>query len=214
MSQIPPPPQAASLPAPKRGPVRRLYDWVLSWADSPHGIRALFAISFAESSFFPIPPDVLQIALSVSKPKRSYVYAAVSTLGSVLGGVLGWVIGAFLWQHVSHVFFDHVPGFTHENFDLVAARYQEHAALAIFTAAFTPIPYKIFTIASGVFAVPLPVLVGASLVGRAGRFFAVATVFYFFGPTAKRWLEKYFELATITLLVLLVGGFFVVKALL
>jgi membrane protein YqaA with SNARE-associated domain len=204
----------APLAAGKRSWVRRLYDWVLSWADSPYGTRALFGISFAESSFFPIPPDVLQIALSVSKPKRSYWYAAVSTVASVLGGILGWYIGSALWHHVSEFFFAYVPGFTHENYALVEQRYRAHAFLAIFTAAFTPIPYKIFTISAGVFGVALPVLVVASLLGRAGRFFAVGTVLYFFGPKAKEWLEKYFELATLVLLALGVGGFVAVKYLL
>ena len=208
------PPPAASPPARRRSLVRRLYDWVLSWADSPYGTRALFAISFAESSFFPIPPDVLQVALSVSRPKRSYFYALVSTVASVLGGALGWLIGAFLWQHVAGFFFEYVPGFTREGFAEVEAWYRENAAMAIFTAAFTPIPYKIFTIASGVFAVPLYTLITASFVGRAGRFYAVATVIYFFGPTAKRWLERYFELITVALVALAVGGFLAVDYLL
>lgn len=193
---------------------RRLYAWVLSWADSRYGTPALFLISFAESSFFPIPPDVLQIALSVSKPRRAFYYAAVSTVASVLGGILGWWIGHALWHTLSDFFFDYVPGFTRERFEYVGSKYNEHAFLAIFGAAFTPIPYKVFTIAAGVFDVALLTLMVASALGRAGRFFLVAAVIFVFGPKAKEWLDKYFELATIGLLLLGVAGFLAIKVLL
>ena len=210
-------PSPVADPAPavrRRGVFRRLYDWVLSWAETPYGTPALFLISFAESSFFPIPPDVLQIALSVSKPRRSFRYAAVSTLGSVLGGMLGWFIGSTLWHAVSGFFFDYVPGVTHENFELVEARYRDHAFLAIFAAAFTPVPYKVFTIASGVFGVALPTLLVASALGRGGRFFLVGATIRVFGPGVKRWLDKYLELATILLVALGVGGFLAARYLL
>lgn len=206
-----PVPAAEAPPAKRPNIVRRLYNWVLHWADTPYGTPALFAISFAESSFFPIPPDVLQIALSVAKPKRSFFYAAVNAVGSVLGGMVGWLIGFALWATVSDFFFDYVPGFTRENFSYVQDKYQANAFLAIFAAAFTPIPYKVFTIAAGVFHVPFLVLVTASLLGRSGRFFAVAGCIYLFGPQVKALIEKYFELATILFTVLLIGGFLFVK---
>jgi membrane protein YqaA with SNARE-associated domain len=208
------PPNASEAAPKKPNIVKRLYNWVLGWADTPYGTPALFVISFLESSFFPIPPDVLQIALSVAKPKRAYYYAAVSVVASVLGGVLGWWIGMNLWDSVQGFFFDNVPGFTRERFEMVGEKYNEHAFLAIFTAAFTPIPYKVFTIASGVFEVGLTTLVLASIVGRGGRFFSVATAIFFFGPTVKQWLEKYFELATVILLVVGALGFVAVKYLL
>ena len=192
-------------------PLRRLYRWVLSWAETPFGTPALFCLAFAESSFFPIPPDVLQIALSVSKPRRSFYYASVAVLGSVLGGLLGWWIGHTLWESISGFFFEHIPGFTRENFALVEGRYREQAFLAIFTAAFTPIPYKVFTIASGVFEVALPTLIVASILGRGGRFYLVAGSIFFFGPRVKGFLERYFEWATVGLLLLGVGGFLAVK---
>lgn len=191
--------------------LRRMYDWVLHWADTPYGTPALFLISFAESSFFPIPPDVLQIALSVSKPKRSFFYAAVNALGSVLGGMLGWLIGVAFWKALDSFFFNYVPGFTEANFEFVQEKYQSNAFLAIFGAAFTPIPYKVFTIAAGVFGVSLPVLVFASALGRSCRFFAVAGCIYIFGPQVKSLIDKYFELATILFTVLLIGGFVVIK---
>ncbi|MFM8578153.1 MAG: YqaA family protein, partial [Planctomycetaceae bacterium] len=181
----------------RRGPLRRLYDWVLSWADSPHGLTALAVISFIESSFFPIPPDVLQIALSVSRPRRAFLYAGVSAIASVAGGVAGWVIGWGLWQVVAGFFFDYVPGFSHDKFEYVETLYRENAFLAIFVAAFTPIPYKIFTIAAGVFGVPLLTLVAASAVGRSLRFFLVAGVMRLFGEQARRILDRHLEWVTL-----------------
>ena len=195
--------------------LKRLYLWVLGWAETPYGTPALFLLAFAESSFFPIPPDVLQIALSVGKPKRSFYYAAVAVLGSVAGGVLGWYIGAAVWEHgLNKFFFDYVPGVTPENFEIVRVRYEEHAFLAIFSAAFTPIPFKVFTIASGVFEVGLATLIAASILGRGGRFMIVATSIFFFGPTVKGYLERYFGMITFALLALLIAGFAVVKFLL
>ncbi|MEX0711250.1 MAG: YqaA family protein [Pirellulales bacterium] len=194
--------------------VRRLYNWVLGWADTPYGTPALAAISFAESSFFPIPPDVLQIALSIARPRRSFYYAAVSAIASVLGGIAGWLIGYALWASVGEFFFNYVPGFSRQNFDHVARLYGDNAFLAIVGAAFTPIPYKLFTVAAGVFQVPLETLIVASAVGRSGRFFAVALVIFFFGAPAKYVLERYFEWITLALFAMLVGGFLAVRYLL
>ena len=159
------------------GILKSLYLWVLHWAETPYGTPALFVLSFAESSFFPIPPDVLQIALSVSKPRRSFYYAAVSVLASVLGAVFGWYIGYALWNAIGDFVMAHFGwvGFTEENFDKVADLYNQYGFMAITVAAFTPLPYKIFTIAAGVFKIGLPVLLVASVLGRSARFFAVAT---------------------------------------
>ena len=198
------------------GIVKRLYLWVLHWADTPYGTPALFCLSFAESSFFPIPPDVLQIALSVSKPRRSFYYAAVSVVASVLGAVLGWYIGYALWTSVGDFVLTHGRwlGFTQENFDLVKQKYDQWGLLAITVAAFTPIPYKVFTIAAGVFRIPLPVLLAASILGRSARFFAVAACIFIFGPSVKELIDKYFGLATVVFTVLLIGGFVLIRYLL
>lgn len=210
-----PAPLDARAEAPRRpNALRRLYAWVLSWAETPYGTGALAGISFAESSFFPIPPDVLQIALSVARPRRSFFYAAVSTVASVAGGLFGWAIGRLFWESTSGFFFDYVPGFTRGRFGQVQELYLGHAFLAIFSAAFTPIPYKVFTIAAGVFGVPLPVLVFASLLGRGARFFAVGACIHFLGPRVKEWLDRYFEWATLALLALGIGGFVAIKFLL
>jgi len=198
-------------PASKENIVRRLYRWVLHWADTRYGTPALALISFAESSFFPIPPDVLQIALSVSRPRLSFYYAAVSSVASVAGGVAGWYIGSFLWDGMSGFFYNYVPGFTPETFEKVKLKYEQNAFLAIFGAAFTPIPFKVFTIAAGVFGISLKTLIIASAIGRSARFFLVATMIYFFGEQAKTLLEKYFEIITLGLFALGIGGFLAIK---
>ena len=193
------------------GPLRRLYNWVLSWADSPHGTTALAAISFAESSFFPIPPDVLQIALSVGQPRRSFRFAAISTVASILGAVVGWAIGWGLWQSVQGFFYGVIPGFSPEKFAYVESLYQQNATFWLVLSAFTPIPFKIFTIAAGVCSVPLPTLIIASAIGRSGRFFLVATIMRVFGRPARDLLDRYLELLTILLGALIVAGFLALR---
>lgn len=193
----------------KKNIVRRLYDWVLSWADTPYGTPALFCLSFAESSFFPIPPDVLQIALSAGKPRRAFWYATVSLIGSVLGAILGYFIGLWFWEATKDFFFSTL--FTVEQFRFVEGKYADNAFWAIFTAAFTPIPYKLFTIAAGVCHISLVVLLLASVIGRGMRFYLVATLMFFFGPTVKGWIEKYFDILAIVFTVLLIGGFVIIK---
>ncbi|HBT77699.1 MAG TPA: cytochrome B [Planctomycetaceae bacterium] len=209
-----PPENSSTEPLKKRGIVRRLYDWVLSWADTPYGTPALFVLSFAESSFFPIPPDVLQVALSAGKPKRSFFYATVNLVGSVLGALVGYLIGFALWGMFADFFFKYVPGFTPQGFDTVKNLYHEYGFGAIFTAAMTPIPYKLFTIVAGVCEIGIPMFIIASIIGRGLRFYAVASLLYFFGPTVKSWIEQYFEVLAVVFCVLLIGGFFVVKFLL
>lgn len=201
----------APIPPGPRGWLRRLYLWVLSWADSPYGTAGLAGISFAESSFFPIPPDVLQIALSVSKPQRAFLFAAVSAVASVAGGVLGWAIGWGLWQATSDFFFTWVPGFTEDHFAYVEQQYQANAGIAIFAAAFTPIPFKVFTIAAGACSVPLTTLVLASAAGRGLRFFLVACVMRVFGEQAKRILNRNLELVTLILGAAIVAGFVAIR---
>ncbi|VAX39883.1 FIG139438: lipoprotein B [hydrothermal vent metagenome] len=190
---------------------RRMYDWVLSLAHHKHASTSLFVLSFAESSFFPIPPDVLQIALTVERRAKAWWYAGVSTAGSVLGGVAGYLIGMWGWETVGPFFFEYVPKFTPENFAYVQGKYEEFALLTILTAAFTPIPYKVITVTAGVFGVPLWVLVVGSLLGRGGRFYMVGAIIWLFGAPAKRLVEKYFNLLTILFVALLIGGFVLIE---
>jgi membrane protein YqaA with SNARE-associated domain len=206
----------ATRTAPKTEPkkphlIRRLYDWVLHWAHTPYGTPALSVLATAESSFFPIPPDPLLMALAMSRPERSMWYAFVCAASSVIGGAIGYLIGWQLWNVIGDFFFTHVPGFTHEVFDIVALKYNENAFLAVFTAAFTPIPYKVFTIAGGVFQINFFEFMLASIVGRSMRFFLVAGLIWKFGASIKAAIDKYFDWVALGFTVLLILGFVVVK---
>lgn len=188
---------------------RRLYHWVLSLAYSKHSTRALFLLSFAESSFFPIAPDVLQIPLTLERPDRAWFYASINTIGSVLGGIFGYCIGLVAWTLLAPYFFQYV--FSEASFQHVHHLYQEWSFWAIFVAAFTPIPYKIFTIAAGVFQIPFLLFVLASMIGRSLRFFLVAALLNWKGKAIKVFIEKYFNLLTIAFVVLLALGFGVLE---
>lgn len=202
---------APAVTPPRPNIIKRLYAWVLHWADTPYGLPALVLLAFLESSFFPIPPDVLLIALCMGAPNRSLKFALWCSIGSVLGGVLGYYIGYAAEPLGRWIIFDLLHyGAAWEK---VGILYGENAFLAIVTAAFTPIPYKVFTIAAGVFheQVSLWTLIGASLIGRSGRFFLVAGTIYFFGPPVKRLLDKYLEVFTVVFMVLLIGSFVLIK---
>lgn len=198
-----------SAPPAKRGAVRRLYDWTIGWADRPGGTWALFVLAFAESSFFPIPPDVLLMALCIGRPRRSLWFAAVCTVGSVLGGIAGYYIGYGLFEQVGRPVLEAYG--VMDKFDWVGAQYRENLVLALGTAGFTPVPYKVFTIAGGAFQVPFLPFVLVSIVSRGARFFLVAGLIRIFGPTIKQFIDRYFNLLTIVFVVLLVLGFVVVR---
>lgn len=192
--------------------MRRMYNWVLHWADTPWGAIALFILAFAESSFFPIPPDVLLIALCLGIPALSFRYALICTTGSILGAIAGYCLGYFLWDGaVSSFFFNNV--FSEQAFIEVGEWYKQWDFFIIFTAGFTPIPYKLFTISAGVFHeyVNFWGFLIASIIGRGLRFFLVAWLIWKFGPTIKGFIDKYFNLLAIAFTVLLVGGFVLIK---
>ncbi len=195
----------------KPNALKRLYNWVLHWADTPHGLTALVIIAFVESSFFIIPPDVLLIALCMGAPKKSFKFALWCGVGSVAGGAFGYYIGYAAEPLGRWIIFDLLK--YGAAWDKVAALYGENAFFAILTAAFTPIPYKVFTIAAGVFheQVSIWTLLGASIIGRTGRFLLVGGAIYYFGPPIKRLLDKYLELFTVIFMVLLIGGFVLIK---
>ncbi|MFQ5621535.1 MAG: YqaA family protein [Candidatus Nanoarchaeia archaeon] len=190
------------------GLLRKLYDWVLSWAEHKYGTDALFGLSFAEASFFPVPPDPLQIALSVSKPKKSFWYALVSMVASVLGGLLGYAIGVFL-EPLGRSIINYLGPVG--AFETVGQLYADNAFWAIFASALSPIPYKVFTISAGIWSVNIVSLVFASILGRGLRFFAVAALLHFFGPKVKDFIDRYFNILTLVFLVLFIGGFYVIK---
>jgi len=189
--------------------LRRLYDWVLHWAETPYGSWALFLLALCESSFFPIPPDVLLIALAVAVPRKSFKYALVCSAGSVIGGCFGYLIG---WQFMASVG-DRIIDFygLSAKVEYIAALYNQYDAWAVGIAGFTPIPYKVFTIAAGLFKINFSVFVLASLVSRSARFFLVGGLIYVFGSKIQGFIEKYFNILAIAFAVLLVLGFVVVK---
>jgi len=188
---------------------RRLYDWVLHWAHTPHGLAALFVLAFAESSFFPVPPDVLLIALVLGAARRWILLAGLCTAGSVLGGLAGYGIGLFLMDTVGArvIEFYHAQAY----YEKVAQWYQLYDFWIVLAAAFTPIPYKVFTIASGAFQIHVMGFTLASLVGRGARFFLVAGLLRLFGEPVRRFIDKYFDWLALAFLVLLVAGFAVIK---
>ncbi len=189
--------------------LRKLYDWVLHWASTPYAVPALVLISFAESSFFPIPPDVLLIAMVVAVPKRWYSFAFYCSIASVLGGILGYFIGYSFMDILGN----RIVEFYHfqEKFDKIGGLFNEYQAWAVAAAGFTPLPYKVFTIAAGAFKVNLPVFIFASALSRSARFFLVAFFVYKFGPPVKELIEKYFGLFSIVFFILLFLGFYLIK---
>jgi len=197
---------------------RRLYDWVLHWADTVYGGWALFVLSFAESSFFPVPPDVLLAPLTLGNRQKWWRFALSCSLASVLGGMLGYAIGYWLWWSgpdtpsvLANFFFEHIPGFTEETFNKVQSKYDKHSFWIVFAAGFTPLPYKVITITGGVANINFLGFVIASAVGRSARFFLVAGLFGRYGETIKPFVDKYFNLLCAVFLVLLVGGFLLLK---
>ena len=197
--------------------IRKLYDWILHWSETPYGPAALFILAFAESSFFPIPPDALLIALALGAKTKSFRFALICTIGSVLGALLGYAIGHFVWwngnefSQLANFFFERIPGFSHEIFYNVKELYDEWNFWIVFTAGFTPIPYKVFTITGGALNVNIFLFLIASIISRAGRFFLVAFLIWKFGPQIKGFIDKYFNWLAIAFTVLLIGGFVGIK---
>lgn len=185
---------------------KELYDWMLSWSESPYAVPALFLLAFAESSFFPIPPDVLLMALTLGSPELGLYYAAVATVGSVLGGVLGYGIG---WAG-GRPLLKRLIG--QPRMDAIHEKFQQYEAWAILVAGFTPVPYKVFTIGAGAFYVNLRTFIVASAISRGARFFLVAASLQLFGPWVKTVLEKYFNLFSIILVLLIIVGFVLVRS--
>lgn len=201
--------------------VKDLYQWVLGWAKSPYGSYALFVFAFVESIFFPIPPDILLIALALGMPSKSFRFALNCSLGSVLGAVIGYTLGYYAWISApgeftgfAKFFFDNIPGFTIELYEKIRLLFEEWNFWVIFTAGFTPIPYKVFTITAGVFHVNFSMFLIASAISRSARFFLVAWLIWKFGPSIKSFIDKYFNWLALGFTVFLIGGFVVIKYLL
>jgi len=212
---------------------RRLYDWVLHWADTPYGLPALMLISFAESSFFPIPPDILLIALVMGARTRWWRFALWCTVASVVGGIVGYGIGVFAWEtlgkwiveNITHVQLVPVngredialPSYIVTTFgqslggEYLFQVYDKWNAWIVYIFGLTPLPYKLVTITAGVAKINVPIFIMTSIAARATRFFAVAWVLKKWGKPAKAFIDRYFNLLCVAFVVLLVGGFAVLK---
>lgn len=211
--------------------IRRLYDWVLHWADTPYGLPALVIMSFAESSFFPIPPDVLLIALVLGATKKWWRYALWCSVASVAGGMAGYLIGVIAWETVGQWIVENIvhmqlvvnpamggaldiplPEYLHWlGGDYLFEVYDRWNAWIVFIFGLTPLPYKLVTITAGVARVNFPVFVLASAASRSLRFFVVSALLWRFGPLAKDIIDKYFDKLAILFVLLLIGGFAVLK---
>ena len=198
------------------GSPRRLYDWVLHWADTKHATPALFTLSLAESSFFPIPPDVLLGPLCLGNRSRAFRFAFWCSIASVIGGVIGYGIGVFLWEDagVSQLFYDYVPGFTHETFLRVQEKYDYWNFWIVFAAGFTPLPFKVITITAGVFGINFWMFLLASVVGRSSRFYLVAFLLNRYGAGMQKFIDRHFGWITLAFCALGIGGFLALEYLL
>lgn len=189
--------------------LKRLYDWTIEKAGHRHSVRWLAGISFMESSFFPLPPDLLLAPMCLAKPQKAMWYAFVCTAASVLGALLGYAIGFFLFETIGQAILNFYG--LAEKFDVFAQSFNEQGWLVVLLAGFTPLPFKVVTIAAGATAMPLYIMVGAAIISRSARFFLVAILLRQFGAPMKAWIDKNFALATSVGGILLIGGFAAIK---
>lgn len=186
---------------------RRMYDWMIGFAHHKNASSALFTFSFAESSFFPIPPDVLLGPMCLGNRSKSFWFAFICTIASVLGALFGYWIGVQFTDFAT----GYIPGITEKRVSQLAAEFESRGQFYVFVAALTPIPFKLLTITAGASAMNIPIFIMACIVGRGARFFMVAGIFYAIGPKAVPFIDKYFNLICIVFMVLLVGGLYLVK---
>lgn len=200
--------------------IRRLYDWVLGWSNTKYGVSALFILSLSESSFFPIPPDVLLIALALGMQSKALYFALICSVASILGAIIGYSIGYFAWWNslgeystVAIFFFNNIPGFSSELFTAIQQKFDLYNFFIVFTAGFTPIPFKIITISAGAFNINFPMFIFASTISRSARFFLVAILIRKYGRPITAFIDKYFNILSMVFTVLLIGGFLALKVL-
>ncbi len=191
------------------GMIRRLYNWTMGLAEAPYALWALAFVAFLESSVFPIPPDILMIPMIIAAPRRAFVIAGVALVASVLGGMFGYFIGWGLYESVGQPVLEFY-GKT-DRFDSFAQTYNEWGAWAVLIAGVTPFPYKVITILSGSTGLSFPVFMTASIIARGLRFFIIAALLWKFGAPIRNFIEQRLGLMFTLFVVILVGGFYVVK---
>ena len=189
--------------------LRRLYDWTMALAAGRHAEKALVGVSFAESSFFPIPPDLLLIPMVLADRTRALRYAVICTLASVAGGVAGYLIGAFLFEQLARPLLD-LYGYG-ARFDEFASWYNEWGVWIVVAGGLTPFPYKVITIASGATGLNFLVFIVGSVASRGIRFFAETGLLYWIGPPIRAFVEKWLGLVFTVFLAVLIGGFVVAR---
>lgn len=187
----------------------KLRIWTLKWADSKHSSLALFILAFAESSFFPIPPDVLLIGILAVNSKKWWYYASVCMIGSVLGGMFGYLIGWGFYEAIGQKIVDLYN--LQETVDAIGLKYSANAFFTVFTAAFTPIPYKIITITAGLFKISFLQLIIASTIGRGARFFIIAFALKLFGQRFNSLVIKYFNILSLAAMIIVALSFVAIK---
>lgn len=180
------------------GLFRKMYNAILKSCESKAAPWILGVVSFTESCCFIIPPEVMMLPMSYANRKRAFRYALIATVTSVLGAIAGYYMGAMAWDVLQPYLYGYIPGFE-KYFDIVKMKYADNATFALFIAAFTPIPFKVFTVAAGVFSdqISIALLIGTSIVGRGTRYFILSGLVYFFGQRAKIIIEKHFKAFTI-----------------
>jgi len=186
--------------------LRRLYAWVLALSEKPSAPWAMAGISFTESSFFPIPPDIMLVPMCLARPDRAFYYAGLCTLASVLGGLAGYAIGALLYDTVGKFLID-LYGYG-DKAEVFHAAYAEWGHWVILIKGATPIPYKLVTITAGFARYDLFWFTVLSIITRGARFYLVATLLYFWGPPARAFIERRLELVAFVSLVIIVVGFY------
>ncbi len=201
--------------------LRALYEWVLELSNHKSGPAALVILSMAESIFFPVPPDVLLIALAIGSRRKAFLFALLCVAGSITGAAIGYTIGYHAWwstpgkfSQFALFFFDHIPGVTIAGFEKISDLYKIYNFYIIFTAGLTPLPYKVFTLTAGAYAINFPLFMLASIVSRSTRFFIISALIWKFGAPIKVLIDKYFNLLAIIFTILLLGSFFMLKYLL
>lgn len=191
--------------------IRKLYDWTLAWAETPHGFSALCFLAFIEAIFFPIPPDVLLIALVLGARQKWFKFALGCMIASVVGGLVGYAAGAYSWEALAPIFYDYIPGFTEHKFEKIRSLYEQYDFWVVFTAGFTPIPFKVITVSAGVCSINLPVFIIASALSRGARFMLVAWLLNRYGEPIREFIERKFNVLTLIFTALLIGGFALIK---
>ncbi|MBR4106304.1 MAG: DedA family protein [Alphaproteobacteria bacterium] len=189
--------------------IRKTYDLMLKWSASPNAMFWLFLVAFAESSFFPIPPDIMLIPMILATPTKAWKIAGVATLASLIGGYFGYAIGVFAFDMIA----EPILNFYHalDKFHTFENYYHQYGAWIVFGAGITPFPYKIITIASGVVHLDLIVFTIASILARGMRFFVVAWLLKKYGEPMKYFIDKHLGKLSVLFLILLIAGFAAVK---